>query len=111
MKLFIGNLSWNATEEDLRELFESVGEVESIRIIVDPQTGRSKGFAFVQMKDREAAMEAIRQLNDKPFQNRPLRVSEAKEPGPRPPRTGGHPGAGGGDRGRPNRSFNRYGDR
>ncbi len=89
MKLFVGNLSWTASEEELRELFESVGEVESLRVIVDPQTGRSKGFGFVQYKNREHAMEAIRQFNDKPFQNRPLRVSEARETERRAPRQGG----------------------
>src|ERR1700722_8367202 len=102
MKLFIGNLSWNVTEEALRELFEKIGEVLSLRIIVDQETGRSRGFGFVEFKDRDKALEAIRQLNDTLFEGRPIRVSEAKET-VRPPRGNGNEGFHGKRR---NSSFN-----
>jgi RNA recognition motif-containing protein len=78
-KLFIGNLSWNADEEGLKVLFEPFGEVISVKIITDQGSGRSKGFGFVEMKDEAAANEAVRQLNETPFLNRPLRVSPARQ--------------------------------
>jgi RNA recognition motif-containing protein len=98
MKLFVGNLSWDATEELLRPLFEAYGKVVSVRIICDPYTGRSKGFGFVEMEDESSGNEAVSQLNDRPFLNRPLRVSQARQEqaGPRQPRFGG--GASGGHR-------------
>jgi RNA recognition motif-containing protein len=95
MKLFVGNLSWNATEETLKPLFEAFGEVVSVRIVTDPYTGRSKGFGFVEMKDEAAGDEAVRQLNDSPFLNRPLRVSRARQEQPGGPRQGGRTGGGG----------------
>lgn len=90
-KLYVGNLSWNSTEEGVRNLFAQYGEVHSVNIITDRETGRSRGFAFVEM---ENADEAIANLNEKEFEGRNLKVNEAQE---RKPRTGG--GFGGGGRG------------
>lgn len=103
MKLFVGNLSWNATEETLKPLFEAFGKVVSVRIVTDPYTGRSKGFGFVEMEDEAAGDEAVRQLNDSPFLNRPLRVSRARQEqagGPRQGRSGGGYGGSRGGEGR-----------
>ena len=79
MKLFVGNLSWNATEEELKNFFKKCGEVVSVRIVSDPYTGRSKGFGFVEMEDEASGEEAIRQLDNTPFLDRPLRVSKARQ--------------------------------
>jgi RNA recognition motif-containing protein len=90
MKLFVGNLSWDATEEGLKEMFETHGEVVSTRIVQDKYTGRSKGFGFIEMKDQASADAACQALNDVPFVGRPLRVSPARQEGERdasrPPR-------------------------
>ena len=108
MKLFVGNLSWSATEETLKPLFEAFGGVVSVRIVTDPYSGRSKGFGFVEMEDESAADEAVRQLNDSPFLNRPLRVSKARQEqgggngGHRHSRGGGFSSRGGDER-RPRR--------
>lgn len=100
-KLFVGNLAWRATEEELKQLFESAGgEVLSVKIVVDQYTGKSKGFGFVEMDSAESAQNAIRELNDKPYQDRPLRVSLAQER-PQGERSGG--GAGGFRSGGPRR--------
>ena len=96
MKLFVGNLSWNATEETLSPLFEAFGKVVSVRIVTDPYTGRSKGFGFVEMEGEAEGDEAIRQLNDSPFLNRPLRVSRARQEQAGGPRQGGGGRSGGG---------------
>jgi RNA recognition motif-containing protein len=111
MKLFVGNLSWNATEETLKPLFEAFGKVVSVRIVTDPYTGRSKGFGFVEMEDEASGDEAVRQLNDSPFLNRPLRVSRARQEqggngGPRQSRPSGFSSHRGGseDRRPPRRS-------
>jgi len=92
-KLFIGNLSWKATEEILKPLFEQYGSVSSIKIIVDQYTGKSKGFGFVEMETAEGAEGAIQGLNDKPVLDRNIRVSLAQERTDRPDRGGA---AGGG---------------
>ena len=110
--LFVGNLSWNADEEGLRALFEPFGEVLSIKIITDQGSGRSKGFGFVEMKDEAAANESVRQLNETPFLNRPLRVSPARQEqqGPRQGGAGGRPSfgsRGGSGGGRQEGSFRR----
>ena len=86
-RIYVGNLAWKSTEDGLRELFGQYGEVVSARIITDRETGRSKGFAFVEM---EGADEAIAALNGFNLDGRPLRVNEANE---RP-----QGGAGGGER-------------
>lgn len=101
MKLYVGNLSFDTTENDLSALFEEVGEVESVRIITDRETGRSRGFGFVEMDD-EAGTKAISQLNGTELAGRALTVNEAR---PQADRQGGG-GGGGGGRGR--QGFRRY---
>jgi RNA recognition motif-containing protein len=86
-RIYVGNLAWSATEEELREFFSAWGEVQSVAIITDRETGRSRGFGFVEMDD-QAAREAIEQANGRDLGGRPLRVSEAQE---RRPRGGGRP--------------------
>ena len=93
-KLYVGNLSWSASEDDLKAHFEKVGAVEEAIIVNDRDTGRSRGFGFVTM---ENAQEAIQQLNGQDFQGRPLKVNEAQE---RPKKTGGGGKYGGGGYGR-----------
>lgn len=83
-KLFVGNLSWSTTEDELQSLFESVGKVKSIRIVNDKNTGRSKGFGFVEYENADDAKRAIETLNDKDFNGRKLRVCPAQEPQDRP---------------------------
>jgi RNA recognition motif-containing protein len=92
--IYVGNLSWSTTEEVLRETFEQYGEVLSARIITDRDTGRSRGFGFVEMEVEEQANAAIEALNGQMQDGRPLTVNEAR---PRQPRQGG--GGGGGGRG------------
>ena len=87
-KLFVGNLSFQATEEDLRELFQQSGTVESVRIVTDQFTGRPRGFGFVEMATKEEAAKAVEMLNGRLFRDRNLVVDEAR---PQPQR-----GAGGG---------------
>lgn len=92
-KLYVGSIPFNATEESLRDLFTSIGEVESVKIITDADTGRSKGFGFVEMSSAEDAKKAIEQLNGKTFMERALIVNEAR---PQQPREGRGFGGGGG---------------
>ncbi len=94
-KLYIGNLSFNVKEEELSALFADFGEVKSARIITDRESGRSRGFAFVEMGEPDQAQAALDALNGQDFSGRALRVSEAKEReerprGGRPPRQGGN---------------------
>ena len=77
-KIYVGNLSFRTTETDLSDMFGKIGEVESVQIITDRDTGRSKGFAFVQMADDTAAEKAIAQLNGKEVGGRNLTVNEAR---------------------------------
>ena len=93
-KLFVGNLSFQATEEDLRELFAQAANVETVRIITDQFTGRPRGFGFVEMATKEEAQKAVEQLNGRLFRDRNLVVDEAR---PQPQRGSG--GGGGGPRG------------
>jgi cold-inducible RNA-binding protein len=79
MNLYVGNLSFNTSEEDLQNLFSQYGEVTSVKIITDNATGRSKGFAFVEMGSKEAGLEAIRNLNDKEIGSRNIKVNEARK--------------------------------
>jgi cold-inducible RNA-binding protein len=96
-KLFVGNLSFQATEEDLRELFAQAGTVESVRIVTDQFTGRPRGFGFVEMSTKEEAAKAIEMLNGRLFRDRNLVVDEAR---PQPQRGSGGPRTGsGGPRG------------
>ena len=82
-KLYVGSIPFNATEESLRDLFKSIGEVESVKIITDADTGRSKGFGFVEMSSAEDAKKAIDQLNGTKFMERSLTVNEARPQQPR----------------------------
>jgi len=77
-KIYVGNLPWSATEADLRELFSSVGTVHSAAVITDRDTGRSRGFGFIEMDDSDAE-QAISQLDGREMDSRPLRVNEAQE--------------------------------
>jgi RNA recognition motif-containing protein len=79
-KLFVGNLAWETTQEELQELFTQYGEVEEAIIITDKFSGRSKGFGFVTFTDDAAADEAVAQLNEKEFKGRNVVVNEAKPP-------------------------------
>ena len=79
-KLFVGNLAWETTQEELQELFTQYGEVEEAIIITDKFSGRSKGFGFVTFTDDAAAEEAVAQLNEKEFKGRNVVVNEAKPP-------------------------------
>ena len=102
-KLFVGNLSWKATEDQLKELFETIAPVASVKIVIDQMTGKSKGFAFIEMEDADSAQAAIDKLNNAPLLDRNLRVSLAQERTERSgPREGGFRGGsdrGGADRG------------
>jgi|SRR5215207_8884538 len=91
-KLYVGNLSYNATQDQIRTLFEGAGDVVEVSIITDRDTGRSKGFGFVEMGSEEAAQEAIRRFNGYSLDNRTLTVNEAR---PREERGGGGGGGGG----------------
>lgn len=84
MNIYVGNLPWSTTEESLRTLFEEYGEVSSAKVITDRETGRSRGFGFVEMPDDGAAQSAIDDLNDKDFEGRNLRVNEARPRDDRP---------------------------
>lgn len=96
MKLYVGNLSFNLSDNDLKAKFEEFGAVESANIITDRETGRSKGFGFVEMQDAAQGAEAIAQLNGSEFDGRKVIVNEAR---PRPERTGGDRGGSRGPRG------------
>ena len=97
-KLYVGNLSYNTHEEDLREAFSKIGEVVSATLIVDQTNGRSKGFGFVEMASDEDAEKAISSMNGTIFMDRTITVNEA-----RPKTEGGRCGFGGGGGGRDNR--------
>lgn len=90
-KLYVGNLSYSTTDEDLRALFAQVGPVVSASVITDRATGRSKGFGFVEMETTQAAQDAINRFNNTEFQQRNISVNEA-----RPPRERGFDGGNGG---------------
>ncbi len=91
-KLYVGNLTFQTSSDDLRDLFSTAGTVESANVVEDRETGRSRGFGFVEMSTAEEAATAIDQLNGKDHEGRNLTVNEAK---PREDRGGG----GGGNRG------------
>lgn len=94
-KIYVGNISFRSTEDELRELFAKHGEVESVKIITDAQTGRAKGFGFVEMSSEDDAKKAINALNGTEFMERTLTVSEARPPQQRD-RGQGRGGFGGG---------------
>jgi RNA recognition motif-containing protein len=87
VRLFVGNLPYDATEEEIRQHFSAVGQLSYVSIPLDRETGKKRGFAFVEFADAQQAQEAIRQFNNQPFKGRSLAVNEAraKEAGPRPP--------------------------
>jgi cold-inducible RNA-binding protein len=93
-KLYVGNLPYTATEQDLQDLFSSAGTVESVNVMRDMATGRARGFAFVEMASDEDAQNAISQLNEKDFGGRNLTVNEAR---PKTSSGGGFGGGGGGN--------------
>ncbi|NOZ20547.1 MAG: RNA-binding protein [Planctomycetes bacterium] len=84
--LYVGGLSYDTTEDQLRQHFEQFGEVESAKVIMDRDTGRSKGFGFVEMATQEAAEAAIKQLDQSEFGGRNITVNEAREKKDRGPR-------------------------
>jgi RNA recognition motif-containing protein len=78
-KLYVGNLSFSSTEQDLKELFERHGAVESVAVITDRETGRARGFAFVEMEEASAAGDAIRALDGSELGGRSIKVNEAQD--------------------------------
>ncbi len=101
MNIYVGNMSYNVTEEDLRGAFEAFGKVDSVAIIKDKYSGESKGFGFVEMPSAAEGQAAIEGLNGKEFKGRTLTINEArpKAEGSRGGRGGGFGGRGGGGRG------------
>ena len=99
-KLYVGNLSYGTTDSDLRTMFEEFGSVESAQVITDRESGRSKGFGFVEMGSQQEAEAAIKALNGKDMDGRALTVNEAKPREDRDGRSGGggRGGYGGGRR-------------
>ena len=100
MRLYVGSLPYQTTEQDLINLFEQIGQVTQASVITDRETGRSKGFGFVEMTNNEEAQSAIQQLNGTSLGNRTITVNEARE---RP--AGGNRGFGGGRERRPNSNY------
>jgi RNA recognition motif-containing protein len=92
IKIYVGNLSFDASESELKGLFEGYGAVDSAKIIVDQFTNRSRGFGFVEMENREEGLKAIQELDSKELNGRSLKVNEAR------PRTNSGGGRGGGRR-------------
>lgn len=96
-KLYVGNLPYSVTEESLKDKFAQFGQVESVNLIIDRDTGRSKGFGFVEMSSDAEAQAVIKALDGTDYEGRPLRINEAK---PQEKRSGGGFGGGGGRGGR-----------
>ncbi len=97
MNIYIGNLSFDVTEEELKEAFEVFGKVETVRILKDNYTGKPRGFGFVEMSNNAEAQSAIKELNEKELKGRRLKVNEAR---PRTENRGSRRGSGGGRKGR-----------
>ncbi|MEM1054694.1 MAG: RNA-binding protein [Bacteroidota bacterium] len=97
MNIYVANLPYSTTDDQLREAFEAHGEVSNATVIKDRETGRSRGFGFVEMPNDEQAKAAIENMHDQEMGGRPLTVNEARPRGERPPRRDG--GGGGGYRG------------
>lgn len=87
--IYVGNLSYRATEEDLRQAFGRYGQVANVSIIMDRETGRSRGFAFVEMPNPDEAKAAIEALDSTEIAGREVKVNEARPRAERPPRSGG----------------------
>lgn len=101
MNIFISNLNYNTVESELQALFENYGSVDSAKIIMDRETGRSRGFGFVEMPENEEALKAIEELNQREFKQKVLNVSEARPKEQKPRSFGSNSGGynrGGGDR-------------
>ncbi len=98
-KLFVGNLSYGTTSADLESHFRQIGETTSAQVITDRESGRSRGFGFVEMASNEDAQRAVRELDGKELQGRTINVSEARERAPREGGGGGRSRGGFGDRG------------
>jgi cold-inducible RNA-binding protein len=96
MNIYVGNLSYEVTEGELKEAFEAFGQVETVNIITDKYSGQSKGFGFVEMSDQAEGDAAIEGLNDTELKGRTLKVNKAR---PRTENRGGRGGYGGGGRG------------
>ena len=103
-RLYVGNLPYSATEEQLTELFSRAGKVDSVRVMRDMATGRARGFAFVEMGSDDEAQKAISEFHEQQMDGRALVVNEA-----RPKPEGGFGGGGGGGRGRGGGGFDRGG--
>ncbi len=86
MNIYVGNLPYNLTDDDLRAAFSEFGEVSSVNIIMDKMSGQSKGFGFVEMPDDSAANEAIEALNESALNGRNIKVNQARPRGERSPR-------------------------
>ena len=95
MNIYVGNLSYKASEEELRQAFAAYGQVSSVAIIKDAATGQSRGFAFVEMPNGTEGQAAITGMNGKDLNGRPLKVNEARPREERPRREGGFGGGGG----------------
>lgn len=96
MRLYVGNLNYRTTEEELHELFSEFGEVEEVAVVTDRETGRPRGFAFVTMKEAEDAQKAIESLDGQDLAGRTLNVNEARPRGSGGGGGGGYGGGGGG---------------
>jgi cold-inducible RNA-binding protein len=97
--LYVGNLSFRTTDDDLVQLFSQYGQVVSAKVIIDRETNRPRGFGFVEMAEADAAQKAVENLDQKDFMGRTLKVNLAKPREDRPRRPGGGGGGGGWDRG------------
>jgi len=86
MNIYVGNLAYSVTEDDLREAFSAYGELASVAVVTDRYSGQSKGFGFVEMPDNSQADAAIKALNDTALKGRNIKVNQAKPRGDRPPR-------------------------
>ena len=98
-KLYVGNLPYSVNQQSLQDTFSECGTVESVDVIMDRDTGQSKGFAFVEMSSDSEAQKAIQELNGSSLDGREIKVNEAKPKAPRDNRGGGGYGGGGGGRG------------
>jgi RNA recognition motif-containing protein len=96
MRIYVGNLPYSVTDDDLRDTFAEFGELASAEVVKDRFSGQSKGFGFVEMPNNSEADQAIKALNDQPLKGRKLTVNEARPRADRPPRRGGGGGGGGG---------------
>lgn len=111
MNIYVGNLLFDVTEDELKELFTPFGQVTEVRLIMDKFSGKSKGFGFVEMPSKDEAQKAIDGLNGKDVKGRAMTVNEARPKVERSGRGGGRGGFGGGGRGRERGSYGGGGNR